>query len=69
MSILLNKDSKILVQGITGRSGLFHTQQCRDYGSQLSAGVTPGKGGIISKEYRYLIPWKKLFTIPRLMYP
>ncbi len=46
MSILLNKDSKIVVQGITGRSGLFHTQQCRDYGSHIVAGVTPGKGGI-----------------------
>ncbi len=46
MSILINKDSKILVQGITGRSGLFHTQQCRDYGSKIVAGVTPGRGGI-----------------------
>lgn len=46
MSILINKNSKILVQGITGKSGLFHTQQCRDYGSQIVAGVTPGKGGI-----------------------
>jgi len=46
MSILINKDSKILVQGITGKSGLFHTQQCRAYGSQIVAGVTPGKGGV-----------------------
>ena len=46
MSILVNKDSRILVQGITGRSGLFHTQQCREYGSRIVAGVTPGKGGI-----------------------
>ncbi len=46
MSILINKDSKVVVQGITGRSGLFHTQQCRDYGSHIVAGVTPGKGGI-----------------------
>jgi len=46
MSILINKDSKIVVQGITGRSGLFHTQQCREYGSHIVAGVTPGKGGI-----------------------
>ncbi|WP_298270147.1 succinate--CoA ligase subunit alpha [Geobacter sp.] len=46
MSILINKNSKIVVQGITGRSGLFHTQQCRDYGSKIVAGVTPGKGGI-----------------------
>lgn len=46
MSILLNKDSRVVVQGITGRSGLFHTQQCREYGTQIVAGVTPGKGGI-----------------------
>ena len=46
MSILINKSSKIVVQGITGRSGLFHTQQCREYGSNIVAGVTPGKGGI-----------------------
>ena len=46
MSILLNKNSKVVVQGVTGRSGLFHTQQCRDYGTNIVAGVTPGKGGI-----------------------
>ncbi len=46
MSILIDKNSRIVVQGITGRSGLFHTQQCRDYGTNIVAGVTPGKGGI-----------------------
>jgi succinyl-CoA synthetase alpha subunit len=46
MSILLNKDSKVLVQGMTGRSGLFHAQACRDYGTKIVAGVTPGRGGI-----------------------
>ena len=46
MSILIDKDSRIVVQGITGRSGLFHTQQCRAYGTNIVAGVTPGKGGI-----------------------
>jgi len=46
MSILINKNSKIVVQGITGRSGLYHTRQCRDYGSSVVAGVTPGRGGI-----------------------
>jgi len=45
MSILVNKDSKVIVQGITGSSGLFHAQQCRDYGTQVVGGVTPGKGG------------------------
>jgi succinyl-CoA synthetase alpha subunit len=46
MAILLNKDSKVLVQGMTGRSGLFHAQACREYGTQIVAGVTPGRGGI-----------------------
>ncbi len=46
MSILVDNKSKIVVQGITGRSGLFHTQQCRAYGTNIVAGVTPGKGGI-----------------------
>jgi succinyl-CoA synthetase alpha subunit len=45
MSILVNKSSRVVVQGITGKTGLFHTQQCLAYGTQIVAGVTPGKGG------------------------
>jgi len=45
MSILLNKDSKIVVQGFTGSAGSFHAKQCLDYGSKIVAGVTPGRGG------------------------
>jgi succinyl-CoA synthetase alpha subunit len=45
MSILVDKDSKILCQGITGNQGSFHTEQCIDYGTQVVAGVTPGRGG------------------------
>ena len=45
MSILVDKDTRLLVQGITGREGLFHTEQMLDYGTQVVAGVTPGKGG------------------------
>ena len=45
MSILVNKDTRVLCQGITGRSGEFHTRGCLDYGTQMVAGVTPGKGG------------------------
>ncbi|MBI9074684.1 MAG: succinate--CoA ligase subunit alpha [Desulfatibacillum sp.] len=45
MSIFVNKDTKILVQGITGKEGQFHTRQCIAYGTQIVAGVTPGKGG------------------------
>ncbi len=45
MSILVNRDTRIVVQGITGREGTFHTRQCVAYGSNVVAGVTPGKGG------------------------
>ena len=45
MSIFVNKDTKILVQGITGKEGQFHTRQCIEYGTKIVAGVTPGKGG------------------------
>ena len=45
MSILVNKDSKVIVQGITGSEGQFHAGQMLDYGTNIVAGVTPGKGG------------------------
>jgi succinyl-CoA synthetase alpha subunit len=45
MSIFVNKHTRVLVQGITGKEGQFHTQQCIAYGTKVVAGVTPGKGG------------------------
>jgi len=45
MSILINKDTRVLVQGITGKEGLFHTEEMIEYGTKVVAGVTPGKGG------------------------
>ena len=45
MSILVNKNSKIVVQGITGSEGEIHTRQMLEYGTNIVAGVTPGKGG------------------------
>ena len=45
MSILLDAQTRVLVQGITGRDGSFHTQQMVEYGTQVVAGVTPGKKG------------------------
>lgn len=50
MSILVNKDTKVIVQGITGSAGSFHTKQMLAYGTQIVAGVTPGRGGTESDE-------------------
>ena len=46
MSILVNKSSRLMVQGITGKEGSFHTSACMEYGTNIVAGVTPGKGGM-----------------------
>jgi len=45
MAILVNKNTKVLVQGLTGREGTFHAKACAEYGTQIAGGVTPGKGG------------------------
>jgi succinyl-CoA synthetase alpha subunit len=45
MSILVNKDTKVVTQGITGATGQLHTRACREYGTRMVAGVTPGRGG------------------------
>jgi succinyl-CoA synthetase alpha subunit len=57
MSVLLNKKTKVLVQGITGSEGTFHTSQMLEYGTQVVAGVTPGKGGLSyegNDEYKFI---------------
>ena len=45
MSILINKSTRVICQGITGKAGAFHTKGCKEYGTQMVGGVTPGKGG------------------------
>ena len=50
MSILVNKNSKVIVQGFTGSEGTFHSEQMIDYGTNVVGGVTPGKGGITHLE-------------------
>ena len=45
MTVLVNSETRVLVQGITGSQGQLHTRGCRDYGTNIVSGVTPGKGG------------------------
>ena len=45
MAILVDKNTRVLTQGITGATGQFHTKSCKEYGTQMVGGVTPGKGG------------------------
>jgi succinyl-CoA synthetase alpha subunit len=47
MSVLVGAESRVVVQGITGREGSFHARQCREYGTKIVAGVTPGRGGVV----------------------
>ncbi len=51
MSILVDKQTRVICQGITGKAGLFHSQQCREYGTPMVGGVTPGKGGTSVDEF------------------
>ena len=54
MSILINKNTKVICQGITGEQGTFHTRQMVAYGTKMVGGVTPGKGGTaMSTAYRF----------------
>lgn len=46
MGVFIDKDTKVIVQGITGSTALFHTKQMIEYGTKIVAGVTPGKGGM-----------------------
>ena len=50
MSILVDENTRLLVQGITGREGTFHALRCMEYGTNLVAGVTPGRGGTTWEE-------------------
>ena len=57
MTAFVDADTRLVVQGITGREGTFHTLRNRTYGTQVVAGVTPGKAGATSKASRCSTPW------------
>ena len=61
MSVFINKSTKLVVQGITGRDGSFHTKQMMEYGTQVVAGVTPGKGG---QKFEAVSPKGEAITAP-----
>jgi len=63
MAILVDKNTRLLVQGITGREGEFHSLQMLDYGTQVVAGVTPGKGGFFNGQgdAYFRASWKILY--------
>src|SRR3954462_11084519 len=51
MSVLVGKETKLIVQGITGSAGTFHAKQMREYGTTVVPGVTPGKGGVVHEGF------------------
>ena len=55
MSIIVNKNTRVVVQGITGGEGTFHAQQMIAYGTKVVAGVTPGKGGLMYRDRKSVV--------------
>ena len=67
MSILVGKQTRVLTQGITGATGQFHTKACKEYGTLMVSGVTPGKGGTSFEGIPILTPSLAPLARPRPM--
>ena len=59
MAVLVDKNTRLIVQGITGREGTFHAKGCEEYGTKVVGGVTPGKGGPSTRAGRSSTRWRR----------
>ena len=64
MSILIDKSTRVIVQGLTGREGTFHAKSCAEYGTKIVGGVTPGKGGTTHEGGPFSIPCRRPLIRP-----
>ena len=69
MAVLVDTNTRLIVQGLTGKEGTFHAKACAEYGTKVVGGVTPGKGGTTHEGWPDSIPWPMPWRRPARMRP